>query len=244
MSINFDTLSAYVDGELDTETQKFVQAALADDPNLHRQVSDLRDLKRDVAAMRGDWAQEDLAVRRRSVLPFGAAIAAALIVIVVSATLAAAWLGVARAPGTGLASQMVAVHDGFAESGLNGPFLPASAPETELFRRAGLQLIVDEVRVMPGSIDIRHHGYAGPNGCRVSVFTIPFEAREAVPFVSEEAGLLSAHWDIADGVSVVVARAMDPERFAAIADALESITKPDFAPLVAGVEFPRTSCVG
>lgn len=241
MNVDFETLSAFADGELDSQTRWQVEAALRTNPDLQRQLHDIRALKESLGAMRATWAPAELVVRKRKAPLVGTALAAALAVLLVSATLAASWLdaGFLKA---GLNAQIIAVHDDFVA--VDNPLVSVvtSSLEADFFRQAGLQLIVDDVLTLDGQ-SIRHRGYGGPNGCRISVFALPSTSRSAAEAVAADPGILAAYWQNTSGTIVLIARSMDAERFAAIARAYRNLTSDEFAPTIASLDIPRTSCV-
>ncbi|SDH10444.1 anti-sigma factor family protein [Pelagibacterium luteolum] len=242
LAFDFETLSAYVDDELDEGTRDKVEAALARDPELSYQVDAIRALKSDIAHMGGDGLRNNRGLRNARPLPYGPAIAAALAVMVVSALLAFAWLETARSPNVDVASQMVAAHDGFVANETPNPVVPAHVREAEVFRQAGLRLVVDETMTFAADNTLRHRGYVGPQGCRVSVFSLPVDARETAERLTFRPDFLSAHWVAGADLLVVVARSMDQVRFEAITSSLRRISDPEFAPTIASVKIPRTTC--
>lgn len=242
LAFDFETLSAYVDDELDEGTRNQVEAALTRDPALSHQVDAIRALKSDVARMRGDGMPNKRRLRNARPLPYGPTIAAALAVMVVSALLAFAWLETTRSPNIDVASQMVVAHDGFVATETPNPVVPAHVREAEVFRQAGLRLVVDETMTLAADNTLRHRGYVGPQGCRVSVFSLPADATETAEKLAVHPDLLSAHWIAGADLSVVVARSMDRVRFEAITSSLRRISDPEFAPTIARVDIPRTTC--
>lgn len=242
LAFEFETLSAYVDDELDDGTRNQLEVAMARDPDLSHQVEAIRALKIDVAHMRGDGLPNKHRLRNARSFPYRPAIAAALAVMLVSALLAFAWLETARSPNVDVASQMVAAHDGFVATETPNPVVLAHVREAEVFRQAGLRLVVDETMTFEADNTLRHRGYVGPQGCRVSVFSLPADATETAEKLAVHPDLLSAHWIAGADLSVVVARSMDRVRFEAITSSLRRISDPEFAPTIARVDIPRTTC--
>ncbi|ODA65907.1 hypothetical protein A7A08_03212 [Methyloligella halotolerans] len=239
-TIDFELLSAFVDGELDEVTRKRVLAALDADPQARAQVARIRKLKSDVASMPVDRARHVTATRKRRVLPVGAAIAAALVAIVLSGALAVGWIATDHSSKLGIASQIIAAHDQAGSSAAATMLVRGSKREYELFRMAGLHLTLDEVRPLPSNLVMRHRVYVGPHGCRISVFALPPSSLDAADVVAADAGLLSASWESGSEVHIVLARSMDPERFNAIATALKHISRPET--VITTAEIPRVRC--
>lgn len=241
-TFDFMTLSAYVDGELDAETRASVARRLESDPAMARQVGEIRALKSAVAGLAGGGVWREPVARAKRVTPriHWGKLAAALALLLISSVFALTFVDRSATESQRLAGALVAAHDSFVGSPATG-LIPASGRESEVFRRAGLILVLEEELAAGPAV---HRGYSGVNGCRISVFELSDPGGTLAGFAPSSPDLLSASWKTDSRLTLIVARDMDPRRFDAIARILEDMAGSGFAPTFASAPIPHAACVG
>lgn len=242
---DFETLSAFVDNELDASGMERVRAWIARDSGVECEVDALRALKARVAGMslnaqRSRDRPRDKAHKRAAI-----AFAAASLVLGLIA------LGGYRMdfaiPVDGersVSEQLVATYDDWNPDHRVAVQAPMHA--IELFRRAGLSLKVQEALHLAGN-EVFHSSYVGNGGCRISIFEFPNDAvdpHEISELIRLDEDALSTGWKSPRSSYVMVARRMDAKRFAAIATALQDLVPEDAGLIVAETDIPRSSCLG
>jgi anti-sigma factor RsiW len=230
--IDFEMLSAYVDGELEPAEAARVAAAAASDPRLAGAIARLQSLRAsisdDVPAFVHVPAVAAHANRGRWI---GWAAAA---VIVCGLALSAGFLALrGDAQSTALArdlAPLVELHDRWLETSVPSSALrvASATPVDTLLAATGLRLVLTDRLVVDGASDATHSRFVGERGCRLSLFVAP--AAGPAPDrleITEQAGLHVAHWVREARSYTVVARDMDANRFHMIASSLRQILPED-----------------
>lgn len=245
---DFDTLSAYVDGELSPEGAAQVAAAAAADPRTAADIAKLQALRASVSRL----APEAVVVpilhsapptpSRGIRLPLSLAGAGALLLAVV----AAEWNRPAGPEPTPKVQALVAAHDAW--TAMSGPELGPAAdtmdPYRSLLGRAGLSLAHSTTLFGAERNTGRHFGFIGPRGCKLSLFELP-QGSIAEETVAISDDLATASWVARDADLFVTARAMNPDRFAAVVSALQKATRegePAGADRIAALTHARQAC--
>lgn len=238
---SWETLNAYVDGELDAEAAAAVAAAVASDPDIAAQVATLTRLKASAAASLPVVPQimpplPVLRGGRRSRPATRIALAAALLLLVVglgTAVLLSVWPARDETPAALLAAA------GLHRTWISGPAGAAIRPSpvatattlTEIpdLTAAGLTLS----HVMPASVAEQGRsillGFRGPRGCQVSLWigeALPDFA--AVPVRQQIDGLSAYVWRVEHKGYALMTRDMDAQRFVTLASAVARITRERF----------------
>jgi hypothetical protein len=256
--LSFELLNAYVDGELAAADAAFVARRVAEDARTARRVAALQELRAGVAGLAADvvmlpessHAVPARAPRRRHL---GALSAAAALLAVMLGT---GWWALERhapqqAQGDAALAQLVERHSQWRRSAgeLRIPVDVAVPRTTALMAATGLQLVHEETLVLADGSAVRHSGYLGANGCRLSLFELPHtrpESATGMLEVSQSDDLLTAIWQGRDRRYVMVARNMDNVRFATIASSIKAATEAvpaDEADLIAALEGARQRCL-
>jgi anti-sigma factor RsiW len=219
--IDLGLLGAYVDGELDVEERARIAEAVAQDPEVARQVMVLSRLKSTVSGAM-DMEAIDLphipARRRRWV--YG--IAASLLVVVLGA--GAIWLSL----GGGLDGQngldrALAAHRSWSTAkqgeALKLKVVRASVPDKLRFAfvpdlsSARLQLVHSSILQGQNGPALLT-GYAGSRGCRVTLMATAAGSDVGHKFAfSKHAGVTSAQWRAGSMDYVMLAKGMAQQRF-------------------------------
>lgn len=230
MTIGWEKLGAYVDGELSPQERAIVAARLARDPDLAARVASLAQLKASIArgdmesvsAPAGSQQRHPTASRPRRV-HVGLGVGAALVVAVLSAlqfsptvpvleltplskaaSLHEAWLSDFKTPNTGALGALAAAPD-------------LSAAKLKL------------VHVIGADQGARHSGtsffgYMGPNGCRLGLWIGPKSSEGSSTPQAVRLGELAGYvWQRKRREYAVVARGMDPRRLASFAAIIAQI---------------------
>jgi anti-sigma factor RsiW len=236
--LSFEMLSAYVDGELPPHVAASIARLAAVDRRVAAQVAALQDLRAGVSGIAPEIVM--VAVKpptSRESPPAG--VLAALGAIMLALAALVGFLGGDTAPGgtppVALAG-LIDRHDAWIAA---GTVLRAAATDADpvdlLLAHAGLMTAGSASIHLPGGAVARHAGYIGQRGCRLSLFQVPRKetrAAEAIDLAidgDEETAspLLTAHWSHAQTTFILIARGMDPVRFAGIASNLEAATDND-----------------
>lgn len=257
-SVTFDKLSAYVDGELDAAEAACLAMLAARDPSVAQAIARLQSLRAAIADSVAAPAQLPVPDMPR---PFSPRWLPDLKRLAAAASLALALLAGgywfidrARAPRavTELAAA-VAIHDRWLEAAV--PPLrskPASvAPADRLLAATGLRMVLkDRVELEDGTQAV-HSRFVGERGCRLSLFVLAAapatDPTTTALDIRQEGSLHVARWQAASAAFIVVARDMDPIRFAIIAGSLRalgpSLSEPEINGLVASLSTARQPCL-
>ncbi|MGF1592548.1 MAG: anti-sigma factor family protein [Kiloniellaceae bacterium] len=256
--LSFELLNAYVDGELAADDAAFVARRAAEDPRIARRLAALQELRAGVAGLAADVvmlpecgtaAPARHPLRRR----LGALSAAAALLAVMLGT---GWWALEQdapqqAQGEAALVQLVERHSLWRRSaGEHRMPADVAAPRTTaLMAATGLRLVHEETLVLTDGTAVRHSGYLGANGCRLSLFELPHtrpDSATGMLEVSQRDDLLTAIWQGRDRRYVMVARNMDNVRFATIASSIKAATEAvpaDEADLIAALEGARQRCL-
>jgi len=257
--VPFDLLSAYVDGELSPQEAARVARQVATDPELAGQLATLQELRAQVAGLAPDVV---MLPQYNAVLPPRGArlsrlrsLAAAISLIAVLAGglfWAAGQRPADEADSSRVIARLIESHDAWRGNG-GDRLLPVgiASPRTMAMMAAtGLSLVHEEVLQVGPGIDVRHSGYLGANGCRVSLFELPAVAQapdgQGILELGQGAELLSASWQVGATRFVMIARKMDAVRFATIASSIRSAMDAhhtDESDLMAALEGARQRCL-
>lgn len=231
---DFEALSAYVDGALSASDAAMLAERIAAEPGLAKAAARLTALKAasatrlptDPPTPPYTLPTRALPVMRspdpRRMQKRIAAIAACLCAVVAGGALTTFFSHEAVAPASGTFEagrvDALALHDAWSDTG--GVLTPlANFDEERRQVMAATDLLPAFARDgVAGTNAFHQEGYVGANGCRVSVFLAPLGTRLSLPTVAGDA--LAAAWDQEGEQALLVARAMDPVRFAKLAAAL------------------------
>ena len=243
MTIGWDQLNAYVDGELVAAGRAEVATALAQDPDLAARVASLSRLK--AAATQGATAH--VAAAPPFVLPrppaarsYGvdrrwAALAAALVLAIFSG---AALLSRPRAsaPETADLDQAAAMHAAWLDSsrttsdtaGVQVQLGPRETVRVPDLTEAKLKLVYQSSVSGNSERPVVFLGYLGPNGCRLG-FWIGRNAAGAMSSLRRASiGELTGYvWARGKYEYALVAKGMDPMRLGSFATIVASIVERD-----------------
>lgn len=234
--LNWETLNAYVDGELSASEAARVADAVAQDPELARQVSLLTSLKASVA---GSVPRFDLlpidnpSPRRPRRLIYATAATVLALGVLVGVMIANSGLMSPRS-GIGLAESVhtewlhtlerkqgsEAAH--LLKSNLDTLRLDAYVPDL-----TQVQLAFDGVRaVRARGGDGLHVGYLGPHGCQVSLVIFPGHGGLAASLHRQvRSGLPVFSWTTGESNFHLLAYGMDPVRFEQVAGVVYRLTR-------------------
>ena len=258
---DFETLSAYVDGELDAESAARIARLIAADERIARRVAKLHEMHAAVGSLVPDVVllpriPEALARQRARPAARGRLVAAAAAMIVAAGIGGLLWEMHGRlSPGEGnggaFLERVIERHDGWAKSsaeGIGEATLPGEL-EGPVLMRAGLLLAYRDSWQDGQGRSIVHTGYVGPRGCKLSLFEVsPLNrvARPDAPLeIAVSEALLKARWHVREADYVLVARQMDEGRFALLASVLKETTETRSAPApdrVAQLDAARQPC--
>ncbi|WP_404863182.1 hypothetical protein [Georhizobium sp. MAB10] len=254
-AIQFEMLSAYVDGELDAATAARVAEAAAANPAIASAIARLQNLRASVADSMPEFIHLPTATARQRKAKWSplyriATAASVAILLVGGLTVFTQSSDLPR-----LAEELapaVAIHDRWLESSHTTMPLEAvtAVPLDRLLGAAGLRLVLKDRTSLIDGNEAVHSRFIGERGCRLSLFES--EATQSADpdrmDISHEGALLLARWTDGSLAFVVVARDMDPIRFATIAGALREISQLDAPPpieeLIASVSSARQPCLG
>ncbi|AWV17547.1 hypothetical protein A3862_20275 [Methylobacterium sp. XJLW] len=212
--MRWETLNAYVDGELDAQSRHEVAESLARDPVLAARVATLTQLKRGVKAAVVRPRRAPIA--RASL---GWACAAALAVLV-----GAGWLVMASRPPADPARAAFAAWSA-AGSPANDVRLAGGFPGFPLdLGAAGFRLVYLSPDDGPAG---RLAGYEGRHGCRLALWSGPAPAQAGLAIAEGSRDLRLARWDSEGRHYVLLSETVPTERFALLAEAAVLLTAPD-----------------
>lgn len=234
--VNWETLNAYVDGELSSQEAAEVANAVARDPHLAEHVAMLTSLKAAVAnaipPREREVAYRPTVVRR--VIPWAAMVAAltfiALLLVVLD------WNNRMASPGSRIElaesmhqdwlmsrQQETRTHQGqLLKTRLDELRLDAYIPDL-----SPVQLAYSGVRRVPAQGgEGLHVGYLGPSGCTVSLVIFPSRgvlAESLTRGVHDEQPI--HYWRAGTSDFYLLASQMDPQRLTQVATVLYRITQ-------------------
>jgi len=234
--MRWETLNAYVDGELDAQSRHEVAESLARDPVLAARVATLTRLKQGVKAAVVRPRRAPIA--RASL---GWACAAALAVLV-----GTGWLVMASRPPSDSARAAFAAWSA------------AGSPANDVWLGSGvrgfpLDLAVAGFRLVYLSPDDgpagRLAGYEGRHGCRLALWSGPAPAQTGLKIAEGSRGLRLARWDSEGRHYVLLSETVPAERFALLAEAAVLLTAPDMTDrlriaLDRATGLPERPCAG
>lgn len=216
--MRWETLNAYVDGELDPQDRRAVAETLARDPVLAARVATLTRLKQGV---KQEVKAAAVPPRRAPIAraSLGWACAAALVVLV-----GAGWLALssrppaypARAAFTAWGAAGSPANDVRPAGGPNGFPLDLGA--------AGFRLVY--LSPDDGSAG-RLAGYEGRHGCRLAIWSGPSRGQAGLEIAQGDSGPRVARWDSEGRRYVLLTETVPAERFALLAEAAALLTTPD-----------------
>lgn len=233
--IGWETLNAYVDGELDAERAAEVARAAAKEPEIARQVSMISQLKAAATASAEPMPAIDLPRRVRPLWP---RVAAAMAIVMVGGLAALFALYPASQEESWLLSAR-ADHAEWATTGRIGS-VEALSPRTYLagLHRLGpapylpdlssARLKRESVRYIPAGdrqAGALHAGYVGTRGCRISLWATVTEKSGFGPLTRHQSGDGPAYsWHAGRLRYVILSSGMAANRFALIAEAAHRAT--------------------
>jgi anti-sigma factor RsiW len=249
---DLEMLNAYVDGELSPDACALVEARIVSDVALAQQVDALRQMKRQVVAMGSEYVVIQAPRSRVRARPVTIAAAAAVLCLV----FLGGWLGAlafngrAKSPSGDKIAQVLALHDDWSARLLDAAATAIDirnfdAPE---LGAAGLTLISLRSDAILNGKPAVQAGYAGEHGCRLSLFRTAGSGDVQPLRVVNDGDARSATWADSSFRYALVARRLDGNRFAALADALQSMTlrlgQPASKQVIAELEGAHQPCNG
>ncbi|MFA7415890.1 MAG: hypothetical protein WC048_15550 [Rhizobium sp.] len=265
--VSFETLSAYVDGELSPKEAARVGQAVAADPVLARQVSVLQALRAGVSAIGGEAGPVQVDALEPKTRRFGGRrLAGFATVAMLSLSPAAGILffqpaemeGDRVLAGSHLAStsdvdlrRMAKAYESWGAPASQGDatVAPTDPRLSRMIAATGLRLVETGSVTLQSGITASQANYIGPNSCRLSLFEIPASGTvpATTPLVIETLNDLQiARWSAARHY-VVISHDMNHARFAAIAGSLTTATQRDGVNdnnLIAVLSLAREHCLG
>ena len=203
---DWETLNAYLDGELSSSEHRAFARRLAQEPDLAAAAAELRAQSKSLARMR-PVADAGSPVWVRPIV-WGGAIAATLALIAFLAMPGEDRTDLASIHETFLKQSFPASDDALADAGLNGAGpLPDLSP-------AGLALVA--VREVEGGM-VGH--YAGRNACRLTLLRLEDRTTDGADAPNV--------WIVGERRYAVRAEGMEPDRLAAIETYLKAVTGPN-----------------
>lgn len=249
---DLEMLNAYVDGELSPDACALLEARIVSDAGLAQQVETLRYMKRQVAAIGSGFVV--VQSPPGSILPRASAVAAAAAVLCL--VFLGGWLGAlmfdggAKSPSGDAIVQALALHDDWSAKVLDvaAPAIDIRSFEAPELGAAGLSLVSLRSDAMLGGQPVVQAGYAGQHGCRLSLFRMASSNAGQPLRVVNDGDVRSATWADNSFRYAMVARKLDEARFAALADALRTMTlrveSPSSRQVVAELEGAHQPCNG
>lgn len=240
MKPSWDQLSAYVDGELAADEAAAVAAAIAADSDLAARVASLTQLKAKTAATATAWdsASPPAVLARGHGISGGGRIWRPAL-LAASLTLAVALGAMLLIPSQG---QQVGPLQVALDLHRNWIAAPAGSARTDNVAAAAALTAIPDLSaagltlshvVMPATRAAEGQGvlfaFRGPRGCRVSLWVSDAPRDFTVEPVRQEFdGLVGFVWRVERKGYALIARDMDPQRFATLASAVARITREKF----------------
>jgi len=219
-------LSAYADGELDSARTAAVEARLRAEPGLARDLDRIRDLKRGLARLRPPDKAEASTPRvatNAGLRVFGTAVAAVLVIAAVGAiallvwpTVQPTWLAEAMALHNRLSQATYVVDESHvAQIVSSGHVLEFRTPDLTASRL----YLVDVVTAQADGAETIAIHYRGMRGCRLTLVAMLDRGGLGEPPATDD---LVRTWSFGGFNFAVIAKGMDQQRFASIADYLQA----------------------
>ena len=231
--ITFETLSAYVDGELDTASAAQVARAVAEDPVLAREVAALSRLRSAVAESI-DVPPLSLPARpsqsgRRTAIAAGVA----LMVFVVGSILVSNF---GHGPGTDWLARAWQVHRGWSLESVVAEATPAahfaqiteSVPGAYVPDLSSSRLSLVHAVVVPfaGEDSVLLAGYRGTRGCKISLLIFPSPGALGEILSPFHDGDQEAYgWAAGPLAYVILSDGMNPGRFRLLAESVREASR-------------------
>lgn len=234
--MRWETLNAYVDGELDAQSRHEVAVSLVRDPVLAERVATLTRLKQGVKAA---VVRPQRAPIARASLGWACAAALAVLVgvgwLVTSSRLPA---DPARSAFTAWSAAGSPANDVRLASGVRGFPLDLGV--------AGFRLVY--LSPDDGSAG-RLAGYEGRHGCRLALWSGPAPSQAGLEIARGSRGLHLARWDSEGRHYVLLSETVPAERFALLSEAAVLLTAPNMTDrlriaLNQATGLPERPCAG
>jgi anti-sigma factor RsiW len=249
---DFQTLNAYVDGEVAPDMKASIDRYVARNSKLAREVEALRRMKSGVAGIGSDVVVLQLPTRRPQVswAALGAVAAMLMLTFVGGWFVATTFNRSAGREGANTIVQALKLHDDWSATVINTSVHAAdlrsfNAPE---LAAAGLTLVALKADAEIAGKQAIQAGYLGEHGCKLSLFQIPGAEHDLVFHIVNEGGVQSAEWADGSFRYVVIARKLAVTRFALLADALRGMTthlgRPPSQDIMAQLESAHQPCRG
>lgn len=242
---NFETLSAFVDNELDPVERERVLSWVARDNVVAREVQALRALKANVAILPRTGTGLPVPTRgSKSRNPTLTLIAASLVLFVILLGGYRLEFGIPFSRDGLISEQLIAAYDDWHPD--HAVAVQTSPHNAQFFQHAGLSHLGEETLRLGDDL-VTHNSYVGPGGCRVSIFEFPHHALDpqaTSELIRRDNDALAIGWTSRRSTYVMVARRMNDKRFDAIATALRDLGSEERELIVAEHVIPRSPCVG
>ena len=225
---DFETLNAYVDGELEPPAAAAVARAAAEHAGIADQVAKLHAMK---AAVRNAYDTPPIITIYPSRAKFsrlaGGAMAAGLAIAVVAGGL---WLGIDKlsqptTPGNVFAAALSDHDQWTAEPVKLQPITVAAGFTLPDLMLSGLRVEAVETDVRLNGIPATHIGYVGHKGCHLSLYVLHMKGVVDVGDFADDDLLHAESWMVGNTTYLAIARRMDPVRFTTISHALRLATE-------------------
>lgn len=236
-TITWETLNAYVDGELDASAAANVASAIASDRSLADRVATLARLKASVAC-RSNEAMETppLPTTREKARRLSYAAAAAVLLLVGAGLVGSQLLQRSAAP-AGLEDALLAQRQWIASAARisadesHQMILAASLANRPLDLTAAELQIVYAVPAGASSGRGNFLGYRGPHGCMVGFWMgAPSDRFPANPIAFDNREIEVRAWRRGDNGYAILSSGMDPARLDRLAEIVAGITDPGRPP--------------
>jgi len=225
---DFDTLNAYVDGELEPPAAAAVARAAAEDPDVAAELAKLHAMK---ATLRDAFDTSTVITVTPPRSSMGhlprLAIGAGLAVAIVAAGL---WFGMDRFGHQGASADVFAAALGNHDKWLSEPVRMETIPVTAGFVLPDLTLSGLRVESVDRNVDLSgvpatRIGYVGHKGCHLSLFVLQDKQAVDTGEIGDNDLLHADSWVVGGTSYLAIARLMDPVRFATVAHALRLATE-------------------
>jgi anti-sigma factor RsiW len=246
--VEFSSLSAYVDGELDPTEASRVAKMISSNESLARRVAQLAAMKASVAAM-GSEVIVVTVPKRRTIL-FGPVFGTCFGAAVMAVTVIGLRPDAGSIDGDAALSQAAALHADWLSSesaGVAAPLAAATDPILDGLAAAGLSPVRFQPSLLINGQRASHTGFVGRQGCRLSLFRIESVGVPQGLALNISDRVAQASWSNGVTRTVMVARGMAEARFIEIAAFLSSTGGTEQVPTperIARLENSRRPCIG